>query len=43
MNNAGVFNQLKEAHGDKIQLMPEDTDCMIVHIDLRGRRNETNI
>lgn len=26
MNNAYVFNQLKEAHGDKVELMPEDTD-----------------
>jgi len=26
MNNAGVFNQLKELHGDKVELMPEDTD-----------------
>ena len=30
MNNAGIFNQLKEAHGDKVQLMPEDTDWMDV-------------
>ena len=26
MNNAFVFNQLKELHGDKVELMPEDTD-----------------
>lgn len=26
MNNAGIFDQLKERYGDKVQLMPEDTD-----------------
>ncbi len=26
MNNAGVYNQLKEKHGDAVEMMPEDTD-----------------
>lgn len=26
MNNAGIFNELKEKFGDGIELMPEDTD-----------------
>jgi hypothetical protein len=30
MNNAGVFNQLEEHHGDKVELMPEDTDWMSI-------------
>ena len=25
MNNAGVWNQLQKVHGDKVELMPEDT------------------
>ena len=28
MNNAGVYNQLKERFGDTVELMPEDTDWM---------------
>ena len=28
MNNAYVWNQLQERHGDKVELMPEDTDWM---------------
>jgi len=26
MNNAHVWTQLQELHGDKVSLMPEDTD-----------------
>ena len=26
MNNAGVWNQLEQLHGDKVELMPEETD-----------------
>jgi hypothetical protein len=26
MNNAGIWNQLKEKFGDAVELMPEDTD-----------------
>jgi hypothetical protein len=26
MNNVGVWNQLEQKYGDKVQLMPEDTD-----------------
>ena len=26
MNNAGVFNQLEQLHGDKVELMDENTD-----------------
>ena len=26
MNNAGIYNQLKERFGDAVELMPEDTD-----------------
>ncbi len=26
MNNAGVYNQLKERFGDAVELMPKDTD-----------------
>ena len=26
MNNAGVYNQLKEMHGDAVEMMPDDTD-----------------
>ncbi len=26
MNNAGVYNQLKERFGDAVELMPEDTN-----------------
>lgn len=28
MNNAYIWNQLQELHGDKVQLMDEDTDWM---------------
>jgi len=28
MNNVGVWNQLKDIHGDKVELMPEDTDWL---------------
>ena len=28
MNSAGVWAQLQERHGDKVQMMPEDTDWM---------------
>jgi hypothetical protein len=28
MNNAGIYNKLKEQFGDAIELMPEDTDWM---------------
>ena len=28
MNNAGVYNQLKERFGDAVELMPEDTEWM---------------
>jgi len=28
MNNAHVWNQLKEIHGDKVELMDEDTDWL---------------
>jgi hypothetical protein len=28
MNNAYVWNRLQELHGDKVELMPEDTDWM---------------
>ena len=30
MNNAGVWNELQEVHGDKVELMPEDTDWLTV-------------
>lgn len=26
MNNGGIYNQLKEKFGDKVELMPEDTN-----------------
>lgn len=26
MNNAHIWNRLQELHGDKVELMPEDTD-----------------
>ena len=26
MNNAHIWNQLQETHGDKVQMMPEDTN-----------------
>lgn len=26
MNTAGIWNQLQKLHGDKVKLMPEDTD-----------------
>ena len=28
MNNAGTWARLQELHGDKVELMPEDTDWM---------------
>ena len=28
MNNAGVYNQIKERFGDAVELMPEDTNWM---------------
>jgi len=28
MNNAGVWTQLQEKHGDKVEMMDEDTDWM---------------
>ena len=28
MNNAHIWTQLQELHGDKVELMPEDTDWM---------------
>lgn len=28
MNNAYIWNQLKELHGDKVELMDEDTDWL---------------
>ena len=28
MNNAHIWNALQERHGDKVQMMPEDTDWM---------------
>ena len=28
MNNAYIWSQLQELHGDKVELMPEDTDWM---------------
>jgi hypothetical protein len=28
MNNAHIWNQLKEQHGDKVEIMPEDTDWL---------------
>lgn len=28
MNNAGIWDQLQKLHGDKVELMPEDTDWM---------------
>lgn len=30
MNNAHIWNQLQELHGDKVELMPEDTDWKTV-------------
>ena len=29
-NNAYVWEQLQERHGDKVELMPEDTDWLVV-------------
>jgi hypothetical protein len=29
-NNAYVWGQLQEHHGDKVELMPEDTDWLVV-------------
>lgn len=26
MSTAGIWNQLQELHGDKVEMMPEDTD-----------------
>jgi hypothetical protein len=28
MNNAGIWDQLQQIHGDKVEMMPEDTDWM---------------
>lgn len=28
MNNAHIWDQLQKLHGDKVELMPEDTDWM---------------
>lgn len=28
MNNAHIWSQLQEIHGDKVELMPEDTDWL---------------
>lgn len=28
MNNAGTWARLQELHGDKVEMMPEDTDWM---------------
>ena len=28
MNNAHIWNQLKELHGDKVEMMPEETDWL---------------
>ena len=28
MNNAGIWDQLQQIHGDKVEIMPEDTDWM---------------
>jgi hypothetical protein len=28
MNNAHIWTQLQERHGDKVELMPEDTDWL---------------
>lgn len=30
MNNVGVWNQLKELQGDKVELMDEDTDWLSI-------------
>jgi hypothetical protein len=30
MNNAHIWTQLQEMHGDKVELMPEDTDWLNV-------------
>jgi hypothetical protein len=30
MNNANVWSQLQEIHGNKVEMMPEDTDWMKV-------------
>jgi len=30
MNNAGIWDRLEQKHGDKVQLMPEDTDWLAV-------------
>lgn len=30
MNNAGIWSQLQERHGDAVELMPEDTDWSTV-------------
>jgi hypothetical protein len=30
MNNVHIWNQLQENHGDKVELMPEDTDWLTV-------------
>lgn len=35
MNNAYVWNQLQTKYGDKVELMPEDTDWL--YLDLTGK------
>lgn len=30
MNNAHIWNRLQELHGDKVEMMPEDTDWLTV-------------
>ena len=30
MNTARVWNQLQELHGDKVEMMPEDTDWLTI-------------
>lgn len=36
MNTAGIWNQLQELHGDKVALMPEDTDWKLVDWIISG-------
>lgn len=33
MNNAYIWNHLEEKYGDKVQLMPEDTDWLSDELD----------
>lgn len=30
MNNAGIYNQLKDKFGDKVHIMPDDTDYLSI-------------